>query len=217
MSDAELLFCNHNEQLAMDSLLYLGAGADDDNDDDDDDDDDDDKEEEPQMQEEMEKKKPDSLVGSGSLDFAALQRAGYSTATDLRETATYKLLGEAEEREREAKRMAAEAEAEAEAARVKVMEAAQEELLNQKKIDEKLGYKKRFDQTGENFRAKEKRKREQGQQSRRVRLSLLAMLPCAHESPRVSLTRLVQSLLGRSQGWELCRGRKTTAAARLER
>ena len=68
VSDAELLFCNHNEQLAMDSLLYLGAGADDDNDDDDDDDDDD-KEEEPQMQEEMEKKKPDSLVGSGSLDF----------------------------------------------------------------------------------------------------------------------------------------------------
>ena len=208
-----MCFATYSEQLAMDSLLYLGAGADDD----DDDDNDDDEEEEPQVQEETEKKKPDSLVGSGSLDFAALQRAGYSTATDLRETATYKLLGEAEEREREAMRMEAEAEAEAEAARVKVMEAAQEELLNQKKMDEKLGYKKRFDQTGENFRAKEKRKREQGQQSRCVRLSLLAMLPCAHQSLRVSLTRLVQSLLGRSQGWELCRGRKTTAAARLER
>ena len=47
VSDAELLFCSHNEQLAMDSLLYLGAGADDDNDDDDD-------KEEPQMQEDGE-------------------------------------------------------------------------------------------------------------------------------------------------------------------
>ena len=144
----------------MDSLLYLGAGADED-----DEDDEDDEEEEAPVEQDTEQKKADP-VGSGSLDFAALQRAGYSTATDLRETATYKLLGEAEERKREAKRVAAEAEAEAEAARLKAVAEAQEALLSQKKMDEKTGYKKRFDQTGENFRAKEKRKREQGQQSR---------------------------------------------------
>ena len=144
----------------MDSLLYLGAGADDEDEDDDDDDDD----EETPAELETEQKKADP-AGSGSLDFAALQRAGYSTATDLRETATYKLLGEAEEREREAKRVAAEAEAEAEAARLKAVAEAQEALLNQKKMDEKQGYKKRFEHTGENFRAKEKRKRSMGQQS----------------------------------------------------
>jgi hypothetical protein len=150
--------------INMDSLLYLGA------DEEDDDDDDDEEEEEEEETPAQEPEKKDASAGSGSLDFAALQRAGYSTATDLRETATYKLLGEAEEREREAKRLEAEAAAVVEAARLKAAEEAQEALLNQKKQDEKAGYKKRFDQTGENFRAKEKRKREQGQQSRCERM-----------------------------------------------
>ena len=39
-------------------------------------------------------------------------------------------------------------------------------LLDKKKIDEKIGYKKRFDKTGEDFRQKEKRKRQNGQQNR---------------------------------------------------
>ena len=72
--------------------------------------------------------------------------------------------------------MAAEAEAEAEAARVKVMEA--QEAPEPKKIDEKLGYKKRFDQTGEN-RAKEKQ-REQGQSPGACDFRCHPMLPCAH-------------------------------------
>ena len=153
-----------SEYKHMDSLLYLGAGEEDD------DDDDDEEEEEEEETPAQEPEKKDASAGSGSLDFAALQRAGYSTATDLRETATYKLLGEAEEREREAKRLEAKAAAVVEAARLKAAEEAQEALLNQKKQDEKAGYKKRFDQTGENFRAKEKRKREQGQQSRCERM-----------------------------------------------
>lgn len=162
----------------MDSLLYLGAGEEDD--------DEDEEEEEPEQEEAPAPENKASSAGSGSLDFAALQRAGYSTATDLRETATYKLLGEAEEREREAKRLEAEAAAEAEAARIKAAEEAQEALLNQKKLDEKAGYKKRYDQTGENFRAKEKRKREQGQQNRYARraFTLRNCNPCDHPPPR---------------------------------
>lgn len=42
----------------------------------------------------------------------------------------------------------------------------QSELLDPKKIDERIGYKKRYAETGEDFRAKEKRKRLMGQQNR---------------------------------------------------
>ena len=38
-------------------------------------------------------------------------------------------------------------------------------MLNRKEIDKKLGYEKRYDRTKEDFRAKEKRKREMGQQA----------------------------------------------------
>ena len=44
-------------------------------------------------------------------------------------------------------------------------EEARVALLDKKKIDERVGYKKRFDRTGEDFRTKEKRKRERGQQN----------------------------------------------------
>ena len=37
--------------------------------------------------------------------------------------------------------------------------------LDAKKIDEKIGFKKRYAETGEDFRAKEKRKRDMGQQN----------------------------------------------------
>ena len=145
----------------MDSLLYLGAA-----------DDDDDDEQEEEEEEADEKKYPrsgaagSSSVSTSDIDFAALQRAGYSTSTDLRETETYRLLGEEEDRKREEKKAAAEAAAEAEISRLKAAEEEKEMLLNQKKMDEKIGYKKRFDEKGENFRTKEKRKREIGQQSR---------------------------------------------------
>ena len=45
-------------------------------------------------------------------------------------------------------------------------EEARTNLLDKRKLDERIGYKKRFDSTGEDFRSKEKRKRQLGQQNR---------------------------------------------------
>ena len=136
----------------MDSLLFIGAGDDDDDDDDDDDE-----------EEEVEEKVPPSFPPS--VDYEALQRAGYKTSTDLRQTETYQKLTQKEEEEREAKRVAREKADEVAAAAAAAREKAESELLNPKKIDEKLGWEKRYDRTKEDFRAKEKRKRDSGQQS----------------------------------------------------
>jgi len=86
--------------------------------------------------------------------------------SNLTETQTYKRL-EAEEDQARADATAAKAAAEEEEKqRDAAAEKAQSELLNTKAIDEKIGYTKRFDKTGEGFRAKEKRKRDMGQQNR---------------------------------------------------
>ena len=144
----------------MDSLLYLGAG------DDDDDDDDDQEEEEEEGTEAVQKAvsvdelKPAAL----NLSFEALQRAGYSATGSLTETETYKKLSEAEEHAREEKRQQHEREQAEALEQQRAQEEAQRMLLDTKKIDERLGYEKRFAKTGEDFRAKEKRKRSQGQQ-----------------------------------------------------
>ena len=141
----------------MDSLLYVGAA-----DDDDDDDDDDDGESQEEHEEEADEAKP----AAPAVDYEALQRAGLKATSDLRQTETYQKLTAAEEEEREAKKLAREREAEAKAEAVAAQEAAKSELLNRKKMDEKLGWEKRYDRTKEDFRAKEKRKRDAGQQSR---------------------------------------------------
>ena len=79
----------------MDSLLYLGAG----NNDDDDDDDDEDEEEEDEEAEAA--SGGSSSAGASKLDFQALQRAGYNSATSLTQTATYKRLEIEEDEVRE--------------------------------------------------------------------------------------------------------------------
>ena len=148
----------------MDSLLYLGAGEDESDDDDD--------EQESEAGEAEEAASSAGAATSASaaaaaavVDYAALERAGLRVATDLRTTETYKRLGEAEEEEREAKKRQEEQADEDKAVR-EAAAAAEAERLNPKKIDERLGWKKRFDDTGEGFRQKEKRKRMNGQQAR---------------------------------------------------
>lgn len=165
----------------MDSLLYVGAA--------------DDESDEEQEIEEQEEESEEGATGPShpasvqQIDFAALQRAGYESASSLTQTATYKRL---EEEEKEAFAAAAAAKAtaaeealrhEAAAEKLRVnhyspvlahvslhlkdrLQMPQSEMLNRKAIDERIGYKKRFDQTGEGFRQKEKRKRELGQQNR---------------------------------------------------
>ena len=103
----------------MDSLLYLGAANDDDDDDDDDEDEDEDEHEgegegegeegggEGEGDQVVKRKVTQAGEGGGGasqavIDFAALERAGYRTSTDLRQTDTYKRLDEAAENEREA-------------------------------------------------------------------------------------------------------------------
>lgn len=76
----------------MDSLLYVGAG---------DEDEDNDSEDEGEGEVEGEEEVPGGAGSSSAappkqLDFEALQRAGYASASNLKETATYKRL-EAEE------------------------------------------------------------------------------------------------------------------------
>ena len=137
----------------MDSLLYLGAG------------DEEESESESAAEEEQEEQVDAKPAADPAFDYAALQRAGYKEATDLRQTETYQKLRMAEEDEREEKRKASEQEAEEEVAAKAAREAEKEALLNQKKADEKNGWEKRYDRTKEDFRAKEKRKRSMGQQS----------------------------------------------------
>merc|ERR1719469_1466480 len=132
----------------MDSLLYVG-GADDDDDDDEDDDD------EGVDAGEGEEAKAAAAAASAPkpVDFAALQRPGYATSS-LTSTDTYARLTKEEEETRERERE----EREKFDARV-AEEEARSNLLDKKKIDAKIGYKKRFDETHEDFRSKEKRKR----------------------------------------------------------
>jgi len=147
----------------MDSLVLLGVGGEDDDDDDDDDDDED--EEDGEEQEEAGGAPQQAASrASTSLDYEALQRAGYSgKLADLSQTGTYKRLEEEEAAARE-QREEAQRLAEAEVALPAVTE--ESKILSREEIDKKVGYKKRFDATGEGFRAKEKRKRALGQQNR---------------------------------------------------
>ena len=137
----------------MDSLLYVGAG------DDDDDDDDDESDDEGQETEEAKAK------SAPAVDYEALQRAGYKTSTDLRATETYRQLTAKEEEDKEQEKLARAKAAEEKKAAEDARLEEEEYLLNRKKIDEKIGWEKRYDRTKEDFRAKEKRKRDQGQQS----------------------------------------------------
>ena len=153
----------------MDSLLYIGAGADDD------DDDDDDEEEEEQAPEEPVKPAP-APAAKAPLDYEALKRAGYSnSSSDLAKTATYQRLESeaAAARDGEAARLLEEEKAAAEQA--EAAEKLRSELLDRQvcvfahsaegwasvdsacvrqAIDKKIGYEKRYDRTHEDFRSK---------------------------------------------------------------
>ena len=133
----------------MDSLLYIEGGCDEGESEDDDSD-------------EVNGDHPPSAstAGPSQIDFASLSRAGYKSATNLTDTETYKRL------DKEAKETNEAAEAEAERTRKEALELAQRELLDVKKIDERVGHKKRYAETKEDFRDREKRKRAAGQQSR---------------------------------------------------
>lgn len=133
----------------MDSLLYIEGGCDEGESEDDDSD-------------EVNGDHPPSVSAAGpsQIDFASLSRAGYKSATNLTDTDTYKRL------DQEAKETNEAAEAEAERTRKEALELAQRELLDVRKIDERVGHKKRYAETKEDFRDREKRKRAAGQQSR---------------------------------------------------
>ena len=137
----------------MDSLLYIEGGCDEGESEDDDSD-------------EVNGDHPPSVstAGPSHIDFASLSRAGYKSATNLTDTDTYKRL---DQEAKETKEAAAEAaEAEAERTRKEALELAQRELLDVRKIDERVGHKKQYSETKEDFRDREKRKRAAGQQSR---------------------------------------------------
>jgi hypothetical protein len=139
----------------MDSLLYIEGGCDEGESEDDDSD-------------EVNGDHPPSAstAGPSQIDFASLSRAGYKSATNLTDTETYKRLDKEAKETKEAETAAEAAEAEAERTRKEACELAQRELLNVKKIDERVGHKKRYAETKEDFRDREKRKRAAGQQSR---------------------------------------------------
>ena len=146
--------------IGMDSLLYVGGADDDDTDDEDEDD------EGVDVAEAEEVKAAAAATSAPKpVDFAALQRAGYATSS-LTSTDTYaRLTKEEEETREEEKKEREREEREKFDARV-AEEEARSNLLDKKKIDAKIGYKKRFDETHEDFRSKEKRKRSLGQQNR---------------------------------------------------
>ena len=139
---------------AMDSLLYILGGCDEGEDDDDSD--------------EVNGDHPPSVSAAGpsQIDFASLSRAGYKSATNLTDTDTYKRLDQEAKETKEAELAAEAAEAEADRTRKEALELAQRELLDVRKIDERVGHKKRYSETKEDFRDREKRKRAAGQQSR---------------------------------------------------
>jgi hypothetical protein len=146
--------------VGMDSLLYVGGADDNDTDDEDEDD-------EGVDVAEAEEAKAAAAAASAPkpVDFAALQRAGYATSS-LTSTDTYaRLTKEEEETKEEEKKEREREDREKFDARV-AEEEARNNLLDKKKIDAKIGYKKRFDETHEDFRSKEKRKRSLGQQNR---------------------------------------------------
>ena len=143
----------------MDSLLYVG-GADDDDDDDDDDDEEDDEEGKGE-----EAAAASTSTAPKQVDFEALQRAGYASSS-LTSTETYHRLTKEEEENKLKEKADAEREDRERFEAMVAEEEARTNLLDKRKLDERIGYKKRFDSTGEDFRSKEKRKRAAGQQSR---------------------------------------------------
>jgi hypothetical protein len=145
----------------MDSLLYVGGA------DDTDEDDEDDEGADVADAEEAEAAAAAAAAKSAPkpVDFEALQRAGYASSS-LTSTDTYARLTKEEEEAREEEKKERERK-EREAFDAKVAEEeARINLLDKKKIDARVGYKKRFDETHEDFRSKEKRKRQLGQQNR---------------------------------------------------
>lgn len=148
-------------QIGMDSLLYVGGA------DDTDEEDEDDEGADVAEAEEAEAAAAAAAAKSAPkpVDFEALQRAGYASSS-LTSTDTYARLTKEEEEAREEEKKERERK-EREAFDAKVAEEeARINLLDKKKIDARVGYKKRFDETHEDFRSKEKRKRQLGQQNR---------------------------------------------------
>ena len=140
----------------MDSLLYVG-GADDDDDDDEDD------EEEEEGEEAASAAEP--KAAAPVVDYAALQRAGFSGSAGLASTETYQRLSREEEQVQADKLVELEREERERTEAAAAEDKARSNLLDKKKIDERVGYKKRYDETREDFRSKEKRKRQMGQQN----------------------------------------------------
>ena len=145
----------------MDSLAYLGAL-----DDDDDDDDDAEAEAEGEAGASTTAASATAAAAPPRVDFAALERAGYTGRSDLTETAEFKQKEAEHARAREEKAAAAAAEERERAAAAETEERARTAAMDQKAIDERVGYEKRYDRTKEDFRKKEERKRKNGQQNR---------------------------------------------------
>ena len=132
----------------MDSLLYVGGA---------DDDDTDDEEEEDEGVDGVEAEEAKAAAAAAAapkaVDFAALQRAGYATSS-LTSTDTYARLTKEEEESREEEKREREREEREKFDTMVADEEARSNLLDKKKIDAKIGYKKRFDETHEDFRSK---------------------------------------------------------------
>ena len=143
----------------MDSLLYVGGA------DDDDDGDDEEEEEEEVQAEEAEEEAKASASAPKQVDFAALQRAGYASSS-LTSTDTYNRLTKEEEATKQKEKEERERQERERFDAMVAEEEARTSLLDKRKLDERIGYKKRYDQTHEDFRSKEKRKRQMGQQNR---------------------------------------------------
>ena len=107
------------------------------------------------------------LLGAQS-DACARIGTGYAGSSSLTSTETYERLTKEEESAKAAKAAQQEREDRERFDEWAAEQDAKSTLLDRKKLDENLGYTKRYDETREDFRSKEKRKRQNGQQNRDV-------------------------------------------------
>ena len=105
------------------------------------------------------------LLGAQS-DACVRIGTGYVGSSSLTPTETYERLTKEEESVKAAKAAQQEREDRGRFDEWAAEQDAKSTLLDRKKLDEKLGYTKRYDETSEDFRSKEKRKRQNGQQNR---------------------------------------------------
>mmetsp|Transcript_13448 Transcript_13448/g.30901 ORF Transcript_13448/g.30901 Transcript_13448/m.30901 type:complete len:149 (-) Transcript_13448:279-725(-) len=137
----------------MDSLLYLGAGDADEGEEEADEGEEDEQGEEDE--ESATRPCTSADAASSSLSFESLVRAGYSgQSADLSQTDTFKRLTEEAAAKLADRQQRLRAEEDAEAAREKARQGEKQRIFSREEIDKRLGYEKRFDRTGEDFRSK---------------------------------------------------------------